>query len=188
MYLTATRSDIRHSASLISRFMENLKEFLLLSAKRILRYLKGTVNFGLLYKKDEDTELIVFSNSDYAGDFDEQKSTSCYMLMLSPVSWSSIKQPIVTLSTTEVDFVAASACPSQAIWLRNILTELHFNQQEATQIYCDNRYNIKLSIYYVFHGRSKHIDVRCHYLRDLTNDKVIDLMYYRSEDQVTEIF
>ena len=70
MYSTATRSDIRHSASLISRFMENLKELNLFSTKRILRYLRGTVNFGLLYKKYKDTELIVFSDSDYAGDFD----------------------------------------------------------------------------------------------------------------------
>ena len=80
------------------------------------------------------------------------------------------KQPIVTLSTTEAEFVVATTCSSRAIWLRNILAELNFNQQEATMIYCDNSSAIKLSRNLVFHGRSKHIDVRFHFLRDLTED------------------
>ncbi|XP_057990289.1 secreted RxLR effector protein 161-like [Hevea brasiliensis] len=117
MYLIATRPDIMHAVSLISRYMENPKELHLLAAKRIFRYLKGTVDFGLLYKKGEKSDLIGFSDSDYAGDVDDRKSISGYVFMLSSraVSWSSKKQSIVTLSTTEVEFVGATACAFQAI-------------------------------------------------------------------------
>ncbi|GMI66347.1 hypothetical protein HRI_000304000 [Hibiscus trionum] len=190
MYLTATRPDIMHAVSLISRFMECPKEMHLLAAKRILRYLKGTASYGLFYKRGEKTNLFDFTDSDYAGDLDDRKSTSGYAFMLGTgvVSWSSKKQPIVTLSTTEAEFVAATAYASQAIWLRNVLEELHFLQQRATTIFCDNNSAIKLSKNPVLHRRSKHIDVKFHYLRDLTNNGVIDLVFCRSEDQVADIF
>jgi len=190
MYLTATRLDIMYAVSLISRYMENPKEIHLLAAKRIFRYLQGTADFGLLYKKGEHSDLMGFTNSDYAGDQDDRKSTSGYVFMLGTgaVSWSSKKQPIVTLSTTEAEFVAAASCACQAIWLRRILEEIQFKQQGATSIYCDNSSTIKLSRNLVLHGRSKHIDVKYHFLRDLAKDEVINLIFCRSEDQVADIF
>jgi hypothetical protein len=102
MYLTTTRPDIMYSVSLISRYMENPTELHLLAAKRILRYLQGTRNLGIYYTKGEKSDLIGFTDSDYAGDQDDRKSTSGYVFMLGngAVSWSSKKQPIVTLSTT----------------------------------------------------------------------------------------
>ena len=103
------------------------------------------------------------------------------------VSWSSKKQQIVTLSTTEAEFVAAASCACQAIWLRRLLEELHYHQQGPTPLYCDSSLAIKLSKNPVLHGRSKHIDVRYHFLRDLTKDETIDLIYCRSEDQVADI-
>ena len=131
-----------------------------------------------------------FTDSDYAGDLDDRKSTSGYVFMLGSgaVSWSSKKQPIVTLSTTEAEFVAATACACQAIWLRKILEELHFKQVGATTVYSDSSSAIKLSKNPVLHGRSKHIDVKFHFLRDLTKEGVIDLIHCRSEDQVADIF
>ena len=105
----------------------------LLAAKRILRYLQGTRDFRLWYKKGEQSELIGFTDSDYAGDQDDRKSTSGYAFMFgsAAISWSSKKQPIVTLSSTEAEFVAATSCACQAIWLRRILKELHFKQLGA---------------------------------------------------------
>jgi hypothetical protein len=190
MYLTATRPDIMYAVSLISRYMENPKEIHLLAAKRIFRYLQGTADFGLLYKKGEHSDLMGFTDSDYAGDQDDRKSTSGYVFMLGTgvVSWSSKKQPIVTLSTTESEFVAAASCACQAIWLRRILEEIQFKQQGETSIYCDNSSTIKLSRNPVLHGRSKHIDVKYHFLRDLAKDEVINLIFCRSEDQVADIF
>ncbi|KAG6502423.1 hypothetical protein ZIOFF_042316 [Zingiber officinale] len=135
MYLTATRPDIMHAVSLISRYMESPKEIHLQAAKRIFRYLKGTIEYGLFYKKNEKSDLIGFTDSDYAGDLDDRKSTSGYIFMISSaaISWCSKKQPIVTLSTTEAEFVATTVCASQAIWLKNILEELYFKQEDLTK-------------------------------------------------------
>lgn len=166
MYLTSTRPDIMHAVSLISRYMECPKEAHLLAAKRIFRYLNGTINYGLFYRKGEGSDLFGFTDSDYAGDLDDRKSTSGYVFMMGSgaISWSSKKQSIVTLSSTEAEFIAATTCACQAIWLQRILEELHFKQNHSIVIYCDNNSAIKLSKNPVLHGRSKHIDVKYHFL------------------------
>ncbi|CAL2243024.1 unnamed protein product [Prunus armeniaca] len=189
MYLTATRPDIMYVVSLLSRFMEKPIELHYLAAKRVLRYLKGTVDYGLFYKKGKSNELVGFSDSDYAGDLEDRKSTSGHVFMLSSgaVSWSSKKQQVVTLSTTEAEFIAAASCACQAVWLRRILEELHCIQKKPTLIYCDNSSTIKLSKNPVLHGRSKHIDVRFHFLRDLTKAGVVDLVHCQSQDQIADI-
>ena len=127
MYLTSTRPDIMHVVSLISRYMENPSEAHLLTAKRIFRYVKGTADFGILYKNSENSNLIRFSDSDYAGDIDDRKSTSGAVFMLNSgvVAWSYKKQQIMTLSTTEAEFVAATSSSCEAIWLRKLLETLH---------------------------------------------------------------
>lgn len=117
MYLTTTRPDIMLSVSLISRFMEHPTEQHLSAVKRILRYIKGTFDFGVLYKRGEKSELVGFTDSDYAGDVNDRRSTYAYVFMMGSgsISWASKKQLIVTLSTTEAEFVAETACASQAI-------------------------------------------------------------------------
>lgn len=94
----------------------------------------------------------------------------------------------MTLSSTEAEFIAATACACQAIWLQRILEALRFKQNHSTVIYCDNNSAIKLSKNPVLHGRSKHIDVKYHFLRDLTRKGVIDLIFCKSEEQVADIF
>ncbi|XP_038885854.1 secreted RxLR effector protein 161-like [Benincasa hispida] len=123
MYLIATRPDIMYVVSLISKFMESPIELHLLAAKRILCYLKGTPGLGILYQKREKLNIVGFSNSDYARDLNDGKSTSGYVFMLGSkaISWFSKKQPIFTLSTNEAELVVATSCACQAIWLRNIL-------------------------------------------------------------------
>jgi hypothetical protein len=117
MYLLATRPDLAYSVCLVARFMDRPTEMHMMAIKRILRYLKGTLTHGVMYKHKTDGrfELVGWSDSDYAGDLNDRKSTSRYVLMMgtSVVSWSSKKQPIVTLSTTEAEFVAVAACACQ---------------------------------------------------------------------------
>ncbi|MCI13921.1 copia protein [Trifolium medium] len=108
------------------------------------------------------------------------------MLGSSPISWSSKKQAIVTLSTTEVEFVSAASCACQAIWLRRVLEQLK-QVQGCTTIHCDNSSSIKLSKNPVMHGRCKHIDVRYHFLRDLTKEGVVELIHCSTQDQVADI-
>ena len=120
---------------------------------------------------------------------DDRKSTSGYVFLLSgaAVSWSSKKQPVVTLSTTEAEFISAASCACQGIWLRRILEEVKYTQQGPIMLFCDNSSTIKLSKNPVLHGRSKHIDVRFHFLRDLTKEGKVELVHCRSVEQIADI-
>lgn len=189
MYLTSTRPDIMHPVSMMSRYMENPTELHLKAAKRIFRYLKGTTDFGILYKKGRKSDFFCYTDSDYAGDIADRKSTSGNVFLMSSgaISWSSKKQQIVTLSTTEAEFVAAASCSCQAIWLRRMQEFLGNQQQDSITIYCDNVSAIWLSKNPVMHGRSKHIDVRYHFLRDLYKDGTIELKFCKSEGQAADI-
>jgi hypothetical protein len=191
MYLLATRPDLAFSVCLVARYMERPTEMHVAAVKRILRYLKGSLSFGIWYKNGngDDLQLIGWTDSDYAGDSDDRKSTSGYVFKLDSgaISWSSKKQPIVTLSTTEAEFVAAASSACQAVWLRNILSHLGCNQGVGSVILCDNSSSIKLSKNPVMHGRCKHIDVRYHFLRDLTKDNVIELKHCSSQEQLADV-
>jgi hypothetical protein len=134
-------------------------------------------------------ELLAYTDNDYAGDLEDRKSTSGLLFMLSSraVSWSSKKQPVVTLSTTEAEFIAAAFCACQVVWLRRMLEKLDHASAGTTIIYCDNNSTIKLSKNPVMHGRSKHIDVRFHFLRELTQDEVVTLLHCRSQEQLADI-
>jgi hypothetical protein len=119
---------------------------------------KGTLELGILYKKGEQTDLIDYSYSDYGGDINVRKSTSGYAFMLGSgvVAWSSRKQPTVTLSTTEAEFIAATHCVCQGIWLKRILDSIGLKQKQCLTVSCNNSSTIKLSKNPVIHGRSKH--------------------------------
>jgi hypothetical protein len=191
MYMLATRPDMAFSVCLAARYMERPIEMHLVALKRILRYLKGTLNLGILYKCKTDKNLVLqgWSDSDYAGDHDDRKSTSGYIFTMgtSAICWSSKKQPIVTLSTTEAEFVSAASCACQCIWVRSILQHLNVKQDGSTFINCDNSSSIKLSKNLILHGRCKHIDVRFHFLRDLNKEGTIELRYCRSQDQLADM-
>lgn len=103
------------------------------------------------------------------------------------IKWCSKKQPIVTLSTIEVSFVSTVSSSCQCIWLRNMLNHLHLKQNGCTYIKCDNSASVKLSKNPIMHGRCKHINVRYHFLRDLSNDGVIELKLCKSQDQFADI-
>ncbi|KAL6130957.1 hypothetical protein ACLB2K_069335 [Fragaria x ananassa] len=189
MYLTATQPDLMFIVSLISSFMASPTQLHFAAAKRVLRYLKGTVNYEVFYKRGETSELVAYTDSDYAGDIEDSKSTSGYVFMMcgGAVAWSSRKQPIVTLSTTEAEYVAATTCACQAVWMRRVLEEIGHEQTGSTVLICDNASTIKLSRNPVLHGRSKHIKVRFHFLRDLTKDGDIELLYCGTQSQLADI-
>ncbi|GAU43961.1 hypothetical protein TSUD_283880 [Trifolium subterraneum] len=171
------------------KFMERPTEMHIAAIKRIMRYVRGTASLGIMYRKtSEELKLDGWSDSDYAGDLDDRKSTSGYVFMLGSgaISWSSKKQPIVTLSTTDAEFIAAASCACQGLWLRNVLEHLNISQKGTTLIHCDNSSSIKLSKNPILHGRCKHIDVRFHFLRDLTKDGVIELVHCKSQDQLAD--
>lgn len=189
MYLAATRPDLMYVLSLINRFMSSPTELHMQAVKRVPRYLNDTTDLGIMYKRNGNEKLEAYTDSDFAGDLDDRRSTSGYVFMLSTgaVSWSSKKQPVVSLSTTKAEFIAAAYCACQGVWMRRILEKLGHTKHGSTTVYCDNSSTIKLSRNPVLHGRSKHIDVRFHFLRDLTRDGILELVHCNSQNQIADI-
>jgi hypothetical protein len=181
-YLIATRPDIMYAASLVSIFMESPKDSHWKMAKQILRYVAGTLNFGLWYTKYDSNQLSGYTDSDFAGSLDEMKSTSGQVFQLGSnlISWASKKQPIVSISSIEVKYVAATSASCQDVWLRRILKDMSHTEKDPTLIFCDNTSAISLSKNHVFHKKRKHIDTRFHFIRELANngDMVISLQIH----------
>lgn len=123
IYLTYARPNIIYTVSLISRYMESPSEMHLHAARRILRYVKGSTDYGVFYKRDNNDSFVRYVDSIYAGDIDDRKcmSSSVFMFNSGTISWLSKKQQIVTFSTIEIELMAATPSSCQALWLRNML-------------------------------------------------------------------
>ncbi|KAK4408869.1 Retrovirus-related Pol polyprotein from transposon RE1 [Sesamum angolense] len=190
LYLTATRPDIMFATSLLSRFMQSPSQVHYAAAKRILRYLRGTKDFGIWYKSTNDAKLLGYTDSDWAGSVDDMKSTSGYTFSLGSgiFSWASKKQATVAQSSAEAEYIAAAATSNQAIWLRRILEDIGEKQEEPTTIYCDNKSAIAITKNPVQHSRTKHIDIKYHSLREATTRGEIELKYCSTEEQLADIF
>ncbi|KAL8154856.1 hypothetical protein AgCh_000268 [Apium graveolens] len=167
LYLTASRPDIMYSVCVCARFQAKPKESYLNAVKRIFRYLSGTINLGLFYPITSTFDLVGYSDADYAGCQTDRKSTSgvCTYLRQSLVSWQNKKQTLVALSTAEGEYLAAGSCCSQILWMIQTLRDFGIKCVKVP-IYCDNTSTINISKNPVNHLRTKHIDVRHHFLRD----------------------
>ena len=143
-----------------------------------------------MYSTSENFKLIGYIDSDNGGSIDDRKCTSRYTFHFRTgvVSWASKKQPIVTVSSAEAKYVAATSVACQAIWMRRVLKDLSQNHQEPTTIIYDNNSAIALSKNHVFHKRTKHIDTRFHFIRELVNNKEICLEFCKFEDQLADMF
>ena len=190
LYLCATRPDIMFASSMLSRFMNSPSQIHLGAAKRVLRYIKGTTNFGIKYVKGAQINLQGYCDSDWAGCLDDMKSTTGYSFSLgsSVFSWSSKKQESVAQSTAEAEYVAAAMATSQVYWLRKILGDIGMKQKEATELFCDNQSAIAMSKNPVFHSRTRHINIKYHFIREAIEEGEVQLTFCKSEDQVADIF
>ncbi|KAI5349042.1 hypothetical protein L3X38_001929 [Prunus dulcis] len=190
LYLTATRPDIMFAASLLARFMHCPTKKHYGMAKRVLRYIQGTIDFGIEYQKGKEAILIGYCDSDWGGSQDDMRSTSGYAFSFGSgvFSWASVKQHSVALSTAEAEYVSASEATTQAIWLRFVLEDFGELQTDATPLMVDNTSAIAMTRNPVFHQKTKHINRRYHFIRDALQDGVVDLRYCRSEEQVADIF
>lgn len=189
IYLTHTRPDIAFSVGLISRFMQHPSKFHLGAAKRVLRYIAGTMDYGIWYSRVPKLRLCGYTDSDWAASLDDRRSVSANVFTLGSgvISWSSKKQGSVALSSTEAEYVAASSAACQAVWLRRMLAELQQRQDGATDIFCDNQSTICMSRNPVYPNRTKHIDTRCHFIRELVANGEIILVYCNTNEQLADI-
>jgi hypothetical protein len=171
-----------------ARFQSNPKESHLLAVKRIFRYLKGTENMSLFYPRSDTFDLKGFTDADYAGDLVNRKSTSGTLQFLGSclVSWASKKQNTVALSTAEAEYVAAAACCSQVLWIKQQLRDYGL-RYECIPINCDNTSAICISKDPVHHSKVKHIHIRHHFLKDYVEKGLIKLDFCETENQVADI-
>ena len=192
LYLSGwTRPDIAFAVSNVARFCSRPTKEHWVAVKRILKYLKGTANYGLLYTKKDDANRVIvgFSDADWAGNANDRKSTSGYLFMVSgaPVSWKSKKQTCVALSTAEAEYVALTAATQEITWLRQLLKDLHNEQVKPTVIHEDNQSAICIAQNTQYHGKTKHIDIKYHFVREKLSDKTVELRYCPTSDMLADM-
>lgn len=191
MYLAiGTRPDIAYALSTVSQYLESPDKIHWNAVKRILKYLRGTVDFGLTFEANPRLKIQAYSDADYAGDVETRKSTSGGVFKLggSTISWFSQKQRTVALSTTESEFIAAAEAIKELIWLRRLITEITKQEIVKPKLFIDNESAIKLLKNPEFHKRSKHIDVKYHFARDNVKKGLLELEHVPTKEQQADIF
>jgi len=187
LYITNTRPDISCSVSLVAQKVNAPTTEDWADVKRIMRYLKGTVDYSLVYEKNEKI-LHCYSDADYARDEETRQSRTGYLCLFAGglVSWASMKQNCVTLSTTEAEFLAASEAAKQIVWLKNLLSEIYEQGVDAL-LYVDNAGAIRLAKNAgEFHKRSKHIHVRYQFVRQEFQKGTYDIRHVPGDDQLAD--
>ena len=192
MFLSVvSRPDISYAVNSVARFLENHNETHWRAVKRVFAYLNGTRDLGIVYRNEgKDSSLVGYSDADYAGDLETRHSTTSYAFNFANclVTWSSQRQKEVTLSTTESKYVYAATAAKENIWIRNLLKDLGANCEKAAALYVDNQSAIKLAKNPEFHKRTKHIDVRFHFIREKVASQEIAVIYIPTESQKADIF
>ena len=188
MYLmVSTRPDLAAVVGILSRFLANPGPSHWKGVKRVFRYLNGTKDFGLVFQKTGQVCLEGFSDSDWAGDLDNRRSTSAYVMMLGggAVSWKSKRQESVALSSTEAEFMASTAACKEVMWMKDFLSELGFHQG-TVRMYSDNQSSIKVMKNPVGHSRMKHIELQAYYVRDLIQKEEVEFVFCSTDVQVAD--
>ena len=186
-----TRPDIAYAVSSVSRFLNNPGPAHWTAVKHIFRYLKRTQDHGLKFSKPTSGDIILgpnYSDSDWAGDLETRRSTTGYIFHLSgaPITWRSRRQPTVVLSSTEAEYMALSEASQEALWLRSLLHDIGFTQ-DSTIILGDNKGSLKLATNPVFHKRTKHIDIRHHFIRESVENGTIQIKWVPTEKMVADL-
>lgn len=185
-----TRPDISFAVGQVAQFCNNPSRVHWEATKRILAYLKGTMDHGIVYRQvsSEENVLVAFSDADFAGNIDDRRSTTGNIFIINggPVAWCSQRQKCVSLSTTEAEYVAASTATKEIIWLRRLLKDLGRPQHNATPLLCDNQSAIKLVRNPEYHQRTKHIDVRYHFIRSMQEDNTLNVKYVQTSEQLAD--
>ena len=191
MYImSCSRPDIALALRQVSQFCSNPTTQHWGAVKQILTYLKGTANLGVQFGgKGELNTLVAYSDSDHARDVNTRRSTSGYTLMMNngPLVWRSQRQTCVSLSTTEAEYVAMSEGIKDIIWLRQLLADIGHSQRKSTIMHCDNQSAIQLVMNPDFHRRTKHTEVRRHFIREKQKDGTASVVYLSTQRQIADI-
>ena len=185
---TSTQPDIAFPVAISSQFMRNPGHAHWEEVKDVIRYLKGTADFQLTLGTSS-TRLEAYVDSDWASQ-PHRHSMSGYTVYLhgSPVAWSARKQSLIALSTAEAEYIALTAVAREMLYLQAFLEEIYGPVPSPIPIYCDNQGAITLASNNKFHARTKHIDIRYHFIRHLIRNRVFDLLYCPTEENIADTF
>ncbi|KAK9049562.1 hypothetical protein SSX86_031470 [Deinandra increscens subsp. villosa] len=189
-YLTITRPDISYAVQQVCMHMHAPTTSHMNALKRILRYVQGTITFGLTINRSNSTSLVAYTDADWAGCPDTRRSTSGYCVYLGDnlLSWSSKRQPTISRSSAEAEYRGVANVVSETCWIRNLLGDLFVPLNKATLIYCDNVSAVYLSSNPVQHQRTKHIEIDIHFVREKVARGQIRVMHVPSRYQIADIF
>ncbi|RVW51938.1 Retrovirus-related Pol polyprotein from transposon RE2 [Vitis vinifera] len=189
-YLTITRPDISFPVSVISQFLQSPCDSHWDAVIRILRYIKSTPGQGVLYQNRGHTQVVGYTDADWAGSPTDRRSTSGYCVFIGGnlISWKSKKQDVVARSSAEAEYRAMALATCELIWLRHLLQELRFGKDEQMKLICDNQAALHIASNPVFHERTKHIEVDCHFIREKIASGCIATSFVNSNDQLADIF
>ncbi|GKD86327.1 hypothetical protein Tco_1357481, partial [Tanacetum coccineum] len=189
MYLIASRPDIMFIVCACARFQVTPKTSHLLAVKRIFRYLKSKPTLGLWYSRDSLFELVAYTDSDYARATQDRKSTTrgCQFLGNRLISWQCKKQTVVATSTTEAEYMAVPSCCGQVLWIQNQLLDYGYNFMN-TMTHIDNNSTICIIENHVQHSKTKHIQIRHHFIRDCNAKKLIQMVKIHTDHNVAYLF
>ncbi|XP_020211192.1 uncharacterized protein LOC109796007 [Cajanus cajan] len=187
-YITITRPELSFSINRVCQFMHNPQEHHWKAVKRILRYLQGTVHYGLHLKKSSQLNLTAYSDSDWGSDLDDRKSTTgfCVYLGQNLVSWCSRKQQAVSRSSTEAEYRGIAAVTAELVWLKSLLSELYISVP-VPKTYCDNLGAVLLAANPILHSRTKHFELDLYFVRDKVMKGEIQVIHLPARFQVADI-
>nr|CAN78715.1 hypothetical protein VITISV_030863 [Vitis vinifera] len=189
-YLTITRPDISFPVSSVSQFLQSPCDSHWDAVIRILRYIKSTPGQGVLYENRGHTQVVGYTDADWVGSPTDRRSTSGYCVFIGGnlISWKSKKQDVVARSSAEAEYRAMALATCELIWLRHLLQELRFGKDEQMKLICDNQAALHIASNPVFHERTKHIEVDCHFIREKIASGCVATSFVNSNDQLADIF
>ena len=190
LYLNTTRLDISFATQQLSQFLNNPTLTHYQAACRIVRYLKNSPGRGLFFPRKSEIQLLGFSDADWAGCLDSRKSISgyCFFLGSSLISWKAKKQQTVSRSSSKVEYRAFSTTACELQWLIFLLRDLHITCSRAPVLYCDNQSALHIAANPVFHERTKHLEIDCHFVRTKLQEGVLRLLPISSKEQLADFF
>jgi hypothetical protein len=189
-YLTFTRPDISYAVQQICLHMHDPRVNHLLLVKRVLRYIRGTTDYGLTLYRRTSNKLLAYSDADWAGCPDTRRSTSGYCVFLGAnlVSWSAKRQHTVSRSSAEAEYRAVANVVAESCWLRQLLLELHRPVHDASVVFCDNVSSVYMTQNPVHHQRTKHVEIDLHFVRDRVTTGEVKVLHVPSASQFADIF
>lgn len=190
IYLTITRPEITYSVHILSQFMQKPCQGHLDAAMRILRYLKSCPGQGIFLSASNDLQLRAYCDADWASCPMTRRSLTGYFVMLgsSPISWKAKKQTTVSRSSAEAEYRSMAVTTCELIWLRNLLCSLGVDHPKPMRLFCDNQAALHIAANPVFHERTKHIEIDCHFIRERLQSHDIEIYHVSSNLQLADIF